>query len=98
MKLGSWSTNLPDTPLAGLTRPVGVLGRELDPFTGVPSFFPDMLLCLLEVGVVPVVLVAVLRGMRLRFVESSENDTLRLNLTVRGCFVQMDILPVLSRD
>lgn len=63
---------LADTPLAGLTSPVGVLGRELDPFEGVPSLFPDTLLCLLEVGVFPVVLLTVvLRGMRLRFVESS---------------------------
>lgn len=68
-------TNLDGTPLAGLTRPVGVLGRELEPFTGVPSLFPDTLLCLLEVGVFPVVLTVVLRGMRLRFVESSANKT-----------------------
>ena len=61
--------NLAGTPLAGLTRPVGVRGRELEPFTD--KRFPDTLLCLLEVGVLPVVLTAVLRGMRLTFVESS---------------------------
>lgn len=59
---------LAGTPLAGLTRPVGVRGRELEPFTD--KRFPDTLLCLLEVGVFPVVLTAVLRGMRLTFVES----------------------------
>lgn len=62
---------LAGTPLAGLTRPVGVRGRELEPFTGVPSLFPETLLCLLEVGVFPVVLTAVLRGIRLRLLESS---------------------------
>lgn len=63
--------NLDGTPLAGLTSPVGVRGRELDPFTGVPSRFPETLLCLLDVGVFPVVLTAVLRGIRLTFVDSS---------------------------
>lgn len=62
---------LDGTPLAGLTSPVGVRGRELDPFTGVPSRFPETLLCLLDVGVFPVVLTAVLRGIRLTFVDSS---------------------------
>lgn len=63
-------TDLDGTPLAGLERPVGVRGLELDPFIGAPSFFPDMLLCRLEVGVLPVVLM-VLRGIRLGVVESS---------------------------
>lgn len=49
---------------------MGVRGRELEPFTD--KRFPDTLLCLLEVGVFPVVLTAVLRGMRLTLVESSE--------------------------
>lgn len=50
---------------------MGVRGRELEPFTGVPNLFPETLLCLLEVGVFPDVLTAVLRGMRLRLMESS---------------------------
>lgn len=79
---------LDGTPLAGLTSPVGVRGRELDPFTGVPSRFPETLLCLLDVGVFPVVLTAVLRGIRLTFVDSSlrrkENIFIKI---IRGfCF------------
>lgn len=57
-------------PLAGLTRPVGVRGRELEPFIGVPNFFPEMLLCRLDVGVLPVV-PTVRLGMRLGVAESS---------------------------
>lgn len=58
-------------PLAGLTRPVGVRGLELAPLTGVPNRLPEMLLCLLDVGVLPVVPTAVLRGMRLGVPASS---------------------------
>lgn len=61
--------NLAGTPLAGLTKPVGVRGRELEPFTD--KRFPETLLCLLDEGVFPVVLIAVLRGIRLKLVESS---------------------------
>lgn len=64
---------LEGTPLAGLINPVGVRGRELEPFIGVVSFLPDMLLCLLDVGVLPEPPTTVLRGMRLG-VESSSND------------------------
>lgn len=46
-------------------------GRELDPFTGVVSFLPDILLCLLDVGVVLDPPITVLRGMRLGVHESS---------------------------
>lgn len=63
---------LEGTPLAGLINPVGVRGRELEPFTGVVSFLPDILLCLLDVGVLPPRMV--LRGMRLGVHESSSND------------------------
>lgn len=67
-----WTTNLEDTPLAGLISPVGVRGRELEPFIGVVSFLrPDMLLCLLDVGVLPEPPTTVLRGMRLGVHESS---------------------------
>lgn len=66
----SIDTNLAGTPLAGLTKPVGVRGRELEPFTD--KRFPETLLCLLDEGVFPVVLIAVLRGIRLTLVESSE--------------------------
>lgn len=58
-------------PLAGLTKPVGVRGLELAPLTGVPNRLPEMLLCLLDVGVVAVVPKAVLRGMRLGVPASS---------------------------
>jgi hypothetical protein len=64
--------NLEGTPLAGLINPVGVRGRELEPFTGVASLLPDMLLCLLDVGVLPEPMM-VLRGIRLG-VESSSKD------------------------
>lgn len=60
---------------------MGVRGRELEPFTGVPSLLPETLLCLLDVGVFPVVLTVVLRGIRLRLVESSENNQ-RVNKSV----------------
>ena len=66
--------NLEGTPLAGLINPVGVRGRELEPFTGVVSFLPDMLLCLLDVGVLLEPPTTVLRGMRLGVHESSSND------------------------
>lgn len=66
------ATNLEGTPLAGLINPVGVRGRELEPFIGVVSFLPDTLLCLLDVGVLPEPPTMVLRGMRLGVHESSE--------------------------
>lgn len=65
------TTNLDGTPLAGLIKPVGVRGRELEPFIGVVSFLPDILLCLLDVGVLPEPVTTVLRGMRLGVHESS---------------------------
>lgn len=65
------STNLEGTPLAGLINPVGVRGRELEPFIGVVSFLPDTLLCLLDVGVLPEPPTMVLRGIRLGVHESS---------------------------
>lgn len=70
-------TNLEVDPLAGLTRPVGVRGRELEPFIGVPNFFPEMLLCRLDVGVLPVV-PTVRLGMRLGVAESSGNNFISL--------------------
>lgn len=65
------TTNLEGTPLAGLINPVGVRGRELEPFIGVVSFLPETLLCLLDVGVLPEPPMIVLRGMRLGVHESS---------------------------
>lgn len=67
----SSTTNLEGTPLAGLINPVGVRGRELEPFIGVVNFLPDTLLCLLDVGVLPEPPMIVLRGMRLGVHESS---------------------------
>lgn len=58
------------TPLAGLTSPVGVRGRELEPFTGAANRLPETLLWRLDVGVLPVV-PTVLRGIRLGVPESS---------------------------
>lgn len=71
------TTNLEGTPLAGLINPVGVRGRELEPFIGVASFLPDILLCLLDVGVLPEP-IAALRGMRLGVQESSTIKSDRL--------------------
>ena len=63
-------TNLVGTPLAGLASPVGVRGRELEPFVGAANRLPEMLLCRLDVGVLPVV-PTVLRGIRLGVPDSS---------------------------
>lgn len=82
------TTNLEGTPLAGLINPVGVRGRELEPFTGVASFLPDTLLCLLDVGVLPEP-ITVLRGMRLGVLESSATWSNQIN------FLQMFRLNVL---
>lgn len=67
---------LEGTPLAGLINPVGVRGRELEPFIGV-SFLPDTLLCLLDVGVLPEPPMTVLRGMRLGVHESSARSDIK---------------------
>lgn len=81
---------------------MGVRGRELEPFTD--KRFPDTLLCLLEVGVFPVVLTAVLRGMRLTFVESSEinRNIKKVHIpnikTNKSLLIFHKYLPVLSND
>lgn len=87
---GLQATYLEGTPLAGLINPVGVRGRELEPFTGVASFLPDMLLCLLDVGVLPEP-VRVLRGMRLGVHESSATRPGNNQIFFHICITQPNI-------
>lgn len=69
-------------PPAGLIRPVGVRGRDVDePLTGVPIFRPETLLCRLDVGVLPVV-PTVLRGIRLGVPDSSDKTNITFNQIV----------------
>lgn len=68
--LSVFLTNLKEVPADGLVKPVGVRGREFELFIpGILDFLLDVLFRRLEVGVLP--FKPVLRGMRLKIVESS---------------------------